>query len=244
MAQITYNKSLSSFYKVKHIFYVLLLLCISLKVSSQDSIQTVRSTKKIEILWADVWEVNANIEKDLQRLLGNVRLKHNDVTMSCDSAYYYKDKNQVKAFNKIHIVQGDTLNLYGDYLFYDGNTGLANVDGNVELIDKQTHLYTTSINYDVNKRLALYNHKGRITNAKNTLTSIIGIYYASENLFHFKDSVTIVNPDYVMKADTMDYNTQSETAFFTGPTELNGDSIYLYTEKGRCSADDQSSDGI
>ena len=53
-----------------------------------------------------------------------------------------------------------------------------------------------------------------------------------ESLFHFKDSVKIVNPDYVMTADTMDYNTNTETAFFTGPSEMKGDSIYLYCEKG------------
>ncbi len=35
-----------------------------------------------------------------------------------------------------------------------------------------------------------------------------------------------------MTADTMDYNTKTETAFFTGPSELEGDSIYLYCEKG------------
>ena len=141
-------------------------------------------------------------------------------------------KNQVTAFSKVHIEQGDTLDLYGDYLFYDGKSEMAFVKGNVELIDKETHLYTDSINYDVRNRIARYNDRGRITNADNTLTSIIGVYYVSENLFHFKDSVKIVNPDYVMTADTMDYNTNTEIAFFTGPTELNGDSIYLYCEKG------------
>jgi lipopolysaccharide export system protein LptA len=35
-----------------------------------------------------------------------------------------------------------------------------------------------------------------------------------------------------MTADTMDYNTETETAFFTGPSEMKGDSIYLYCEKG------------
>ncbi len=30
----------------------------------------------------------------------------------------------------------------------------------------------------------------------------------------------------------MDYNTETETAFFTGPSEMKGDSIYLYCEKG------------
>jgi lipopolysaccharide export system protein LptA len=152
--------------------------------------------------------------------------------MWCDSAHYYPDLDQVTAYSKIHIEQGDTLNLYGDYLFYDGKSGLAFVKTNVELINKDTHLYTDSIHYDVNTRIAKYTNRGRITNAKNTLTSIIGAYYSLENLFHFKDSVKIVNPDYVMKADTMDYNSLSEIAYFTGPTELNGDSLYLYCEKG------------
>jgi lipopolysaccharide export system protein LptA len=152
--------------------------------------------------------------------------------MWCDSALFYPDINQVTAYSKIHIQQGDTLNLYGEYLFYDGKTGLAFVKTNVVLIDKDTHLYTDSIHYDVNTRIARYTNRGRITNAKNTLTSIIGVLYVSENLFHFKDSVKIVNPEYVMTADTMDYNTISDIAYFTGPTELKGDSLYLYCEKG------------
>jgi lipopolysaccharide export system protein LptA len=128
--------------------------------------------------------------------------------------------------------QGDTLHLRGDSLFYDGSTRTASVDGNVELIDKETHLYTRSVKYDVANKIARYNTGGKIINGENTLTSIIGIYYVSQNLFHFKDSVNIVNPDYVMTADTMDYNTETETAFFTGPSEMEGDSIYLYCEKG------------
>jgi lipopolysaccharide export system protein LptA len=36
----------------------------------------------------------------------------------------------------------------------------------------------------------------------------------------------------VMTADTMDYNTNTEISYFTGPTEMKGDSIYLYCEKG------------
>lgn len=220
----------------KHIVTFILFISVlgalihSINLYAQE--QRPGNVKKIEIIFAEEWEINDRIDKDLQRLIGSVALKHNDVTMTCDSAYYYKNKNQVKAFSRIHIEQGDTLDLYGDYLFYDGDIGIANIDGNVELIDKQTHLYTPSVKYDVNQRVADYNKGGRIINDKNTLTSIIGIYYASQNLFHFKDSVKIVNPDYVMKADTMDYNTESETAFFTGPTELNGDSLWLYCEKG------------
>ncbi len=142
------------------------------------------------------------------------------------------EKKQIISYSKVHIKQGDTLDLYSDYVFYDGIHETALAKGHVELIDKQTHLFTDTINYDVKNRIAMYNDRGRITNAENTLTSIIGIYYVSQNIFHFKDSVKIVNPDYVMTADTMDYNTQTEISYFTGPTELKGDSLYLYCEKG------------
>lgn len=232
MVEIKYFRYLLNLSGLKHFLYVLILLLIPSNAHTQATSPAKKGTKKIEILNADVWEVNQLIDKDLQRLLGHVKFKHEEVTMSCDSAHYFKNKNQVKAYSKIHIEQGDTLDLYGNYLFYDGTSGNASVDGNVELIDKETHLYTDAMTYDVKNKIARYNDKGRITNADNTLTSIIGIYYVSENLFHFKDSVKIVNPDYVMTADTMDYNTKTETAFFTGPTELNGDSIYLYCEKG------------
>lgn len=170
--------------------------------------------------------------KDIHHLIGDVDLKHKEIVMTCDSAHYMPQNNVVTAYSKVHIKQGDTLDLFGDYLFYDGQTEIAIVTGNVELIDKETHLYTDKINYDVKNKIAKYDESGRITNAENTLTSIVGVYYVSDKLAHFKDSVKIVNPDYVMTADTMDYNTETEIAYFTGPTELTGDSLYLYSERG------------
>jgi lipopolysaccharide export system protein LptA len=209
-------------------------LYFSLSLFGQDVPQPKPGKKMIEILHADngIEETEKNTGKKLARLTGNVSMKHNDILMNCDSAWFYTKINQVKAFSRIHMQQGDTLHLSGDSLFYDGGSENASVDGNVELIDKETHLYTQSVKYDVANEIARYNTGGRITNGDNTLTSIIGIYYVSQNLFHFKDSVNIVNPDYIMTADTMDYNTETETAFFTGPSEMKGDSIYLYCEKG------------
>jgi lipopolysaccharide export system protein LptA len=231
MAEIALFRSQIALPGLRHVFYVLLLIFIPIKAYNQGVFPSKPGTTKIHVL-ADSSIQNMRIDPDLTRSFGHIKMTHDDVLMFCDSAYHYKNKNQVRAFSKVHIQQGDTLNLYSNYLFYDGTTGNAFVKGNVELIDKETHLYTDSLNYDVRNKIARYNDRGRITNAKNTLTSIIGVYYVSDNIFHFKDSVKIVNPDYVMKADTMDYNTQSEIAYFTGPTELNGDSLYLYCEKG------------
>ncbi len=215
---------------------VIILIIIMSAPFLQSQVNQVRKTekKKIELIYADVDNMLKDplTGQDVHHFVGSVHLRHNDIVMWCDSAHFTPDKNEVQAFSKIHIEQGDTLNLYGDYLFYDGRSEMAFVKGNVELINNETHLYTDSINYDVRNRIARYTNRGRIINEENTLTSIVGIYYVNEDMFHFKDSVKIVNPDYVMTADTMDYNTETKTSYFTGPTEVRGDSIYLFCEKG------------
>jgi lipopolysaccharide export system protein LptA len=213
------------------LFVILLLATVDLHAQATQPERAGR--KKIDLKNADEDSIEKDsIGNEMHRLLGNVLFFHNNITLSCDSAHYFPQLNQIISYVKVHIEQGDTLDLYSDYLFYDGKSETALAKGNVELIDRETHLYTDTINYDVRNRIARYDDRGRMTNAQNTLTSITGVYYVSQSLFHFKDSVKIVNPDYVMTADTMDYNTNTEIAYFTGPTELNGDSIYLYCEKG------------
>jgi lipopolysaccharide export system protein LptA len=233
MVKIKFFKYLQTLHSHRFLLFAVLLLLFSEALHSQVQKEPAMIRRAIDLRNADDDFIEKDSTgKDMHRLLGNVLFFHNNITLSCDSAHYFPEIKQIFAYKKVHIEQGDTLDLFSDYLFYDGKTELSIAKGNVELIDKETHLFTDTINYDVRNRVARYEDKGRITNADNTLTSIIGIYYVSESLFHFKDSVKIVNPDYVMTADTMDYNTNTEIAFFTGPTELNGDSIYLYCEKG------------
>lgn len=229
MAQVRHSKN-------PGIFFLLFFILAGIILLSSGYAQTTQTKKpekkKIELIFAETNIIEKTAEGEIHHFSGDVRFRHNDVLMSCDSAHFSPSKQQLTAFSRVHIEQGDTVDLYGKYLFYDGLTEQALVRDSVELVDKETHLYTDAIDYDVKNRIARYNTGGRIINAENTLTSIHGVYFVSQNLFHFKDSVKIVNPDYVMKADTMDYNTQTETSYFTGPTELKGDSLYMYCEKG------------
>jgi lipopolysaccharide export system protein LptA len=234
MAEIRVSSKIYYVLYFRKLLNILILLLISFTLYSQTGSNEKKGKRKINLIYSEKGEHDEKLGSDLTRLIGKVTLKdpNNGMMMMCDSAYLYESTNRVKAFSHVHIEQGDTLDLYGDYLYYDGIEDKAIVTGNVELVDKETHLFTRTVNYDVAKKIASYTEKGKIINGKNTLTSLIGLYFVSDNLFHFKDSVKIVNPDYVMAADTMDYNTKTETAFFTGPTELKGDSLYLYCEKG------------
>jgi lipopolysaccharide export system protein LptA len=209
---------------------VTIFLLSGFALKSQEAPKKQR--KRVELIYADSYEPVQNMGKDVVKVIGHVAFKQSESIMTCDSAYFFQKDNQLKAFSKVHIQQGDTLNLFGNYLFYDDNLEKANIEGNVELIDKDTHLYTKSVEYDVARKIAWYKEKGTITNGKNILKSLHGTYDVSANMFHFKDSITITNPDYVMTGDTMDYNTKTETVFFTGPSEVKGDSLYMYSERG------------
>jgi len=169
---------------------------------------------------------------EIHHIIGNAKFRMDNNILTCDSAHYLPREMQITAFSNAHLSQGDTLDIFSDYMFYNGRNDIAEAKYNVVLIDKETHLYTDAVKYDLKSQVAHYDNRGKIVNKENTLTSIIGIYYVDQNLFHFKDSVKVVNPDYIMTSDTMNYNTETEIVLFTGPTKVFGDSLYMYCERG------------
>ena len=213
---------------------LLLLVLCSLSIAPHEINNAPQNRRKVDLIYADENTIIKDdvTGSDIHHIVGNVKFRMDDNILTCDSAHYLPDQMQITAFSRAHLTQGDTLEIFSDYMFYDGRSEIAEAKYNVVLIDKETRLYTDAVKYDIKNQVAYYNDRGKIINNDNTLTSIIGIYYVNQSLFHFKDSVKIVNPDYVMTSDTMNYNTKTETVFFTGPSEVHGDSIYMYCEKG------------
>ena len=209
---------------VKKFPYIFVFLFLAPKITAQ-------TPAKVQFSAATT-EVAAKIGKNTRRLIGNVVFTHGGAKMYCDSAYFYSDKNALDAYNNVYINQGDTVHLYGDHLYYDGNTRKATITGKVKLINKETTLTTTSLDYDIGNSIGYYKHHADIINQDNHLESIIGYYYSRQNLFKFIDSVVITNPDYKMYSDTLDYNTKTKTAYFLSPSEIFGDSSYAYCERG------------
>jgi hypothetical protein len=181
---------------------------------------------------ADYMEFDKNIGGGAYRLIHNVKFTHEGALMYCDSAYFYSATNSLDAFSRVHINQADTMNLYGDFLHYDGNTRIAQVRRNVRLIGRNTQLTTSELDFDLGRNVGYYTRHADIVSGEDHLSSRQGYYYSQQQMYYFRDSVVLRNPDYTMYSDTLHYNTATSVAYFFGPTEIIGDSSYIYCEDG------------
>lgn len=174
----------------------------------------------IEILKANQLKGLNTGTSESRELLGNVAIRHKGALMYCDRAIQNLTNNSIEAFGNVRIVQGDTVTVRGDTLFYFGATRQANVRGRVTLRDRKMTLTTRRLDYDMLSGIAHYPVPGRIVDRENILTSREGYYDTRAKLFTFRQNVRLVNPKYTMTADSLLYNSFTKIATFQGPTRI------------------------
>lgn len=203
-------------------FFFLLILFPSILFAQEKS--------KIHLLSSSSVQVDA--KKNIS-YLKNPTFKHDNATLSCDSAVFYSDLNYFEAFRNVHINQADTVNIFSDLLNYDGNKKMAHLINNVRMVDPKSTLTTNVLDYDMALKIGTYVDGGKIVNKdKVTLTSKKGWYFANTSDAYFRFNVDVVTPQAHIKSDTLVYNTASNWAFFHGPTNITGKDDNLYTENG------------
>ncbi|MFK7931936.1 MAG: OstA-like protein, partial [Saprospiraceae bacterium] len=206
---LTVNRSLTfTFYILIFTFYILLpstLLAQSPTVPPSDTTKS----DKVTVDFSDVFEYIIDEDSTYQRLVGSVELRQDSVYMYCDSATIVNNTTVIAQGNVI-IQQGDSTNIFADSLYYDSALKKAQLFGNVSLTDKGQQLFTEVLNYDLNTKIATYNTGATLTNDSTQLTSKVGYFYLERNEAFFKDSVVVVDPQFTVRSDTMQFNTQTK----------------------------------
>jgi len=187
---------------------------------------------KVKVEHADLMEMNQNTNPDVWVLYGNVVFQHDSAYMYCDSAYLYNLTNALEAFDNVRIIQGDSLFMFGDYMNYYGDTRLAKMRYNVKMENNEVTLYTDSFDYDRNLDLGYYFDGGLLVDSINELTSIYGQYSPETKIAFFTHNVKMVNPNFVLTSDTLEYNTKTKIATILSPTVIESDSGFVYTSRG------------
>lgn len=189
------------------------------------------SDDRVYLLHADVL-FKERRHPDAQILRGNVAFRHEGVLMYCDSACFYEERNSFDAFGNVKMLQGDTLSLFGDVLYYNGLDQLARVRHNVVLKHRESTLYTDSLDYDRLYDLGYFFEGGKLVDAENVLTSDWGEYSPSTREAVFNYNVKLVNPKFTLISDTLHYNTFSGMAHIVGPSNIDSDDNHIYSESG------------
>jgi lipopolysaccharide export system protein LptA len=209
--------------------YILLFL-LGLIWSSDDAIA---QQKIVKLIHADVQEFDASLG-DMQRLLGHVQFEYQGTMLYCDSAYLYNKTKDFDAYSNVSIRKGSDYSMIGEELHLDQKTKIATVQRGVILRDKEMTLTTDYLLYNMDTEVASYMGGGTIVSRKNsnTLTSKKGYYHSKTETFYFREKVVLKNPDYLVKCDTLQYNSISEVSYFLGPTTIKGSNTDIYCENG------------
>ncbi len=187
----------------------------------RTSTTTARDTmREVEILpGASKLEIRKPDDStQLQILVGNVKLRQGNTLFFCDSCVINNRMNIFEAFGHVHINDSDTTDVYSDYLKYLTDKKLAYLTGNVKLTDGKGTLTTPELEYDVTTKIGIYTKGGKVVNKKSVLTSQEGYYYADLKDVYFKKNVVLKDPAYNLKADSLLYNTATETTRFIAET--------------------------
>ena len=189
-------------------------------------------TSFVYLLNSDVLKFDKLRNPDAQILIGNVVFRHDSMYMYCDSALFYQQANSFEAYHNVRAEQGDTLFLYGDSLFYDGDTRLLRVRDNVRLENRSMILLTDSLNYDRNIGIGWFFDGGTLLDEQSTLISEYGQFDTETKLATFIEGVTLESPDYNLSSDTLHYNTDLHKAFIVSPTTIVSDDNIIRTTRG------------
>lgn len=174
-----------------------------------------------------------------QILKGNVKFRQAGMWMYCDSAYYYPELNSLDAFGNVKMEQGDTLFVYADKLYYEGNERMAKLKNGpsrskVSLINRDVTLTTDSLDYSLAMELGWYEKWGTIDDKVNKLTSLYGEYSPGTKNADFYHDVVLVNNEnnFTMLTDTLHYNTDTHLARIESTTEIQGANDTIITTQG------------
>ncbi|MDE6299438.1 MAG: hypothetical protein K2M10_07325, partial [Muribaculaceae bacterium] len=196
---------------------------------------------KVFLEYADSLFKVENFRDTVERQIvkGNVKFRQAGMWMYCDSAYYYPTLNSLDAFGHVKMEQGDTLFVYADKLYYEGNERLAKLQNGpsrekVRLINRDVTLTTDSLDYSIAMELGWYSRWGTIDDKVNTLTSLYGEYSPGTKKADFYTDVVLVNnrDGYTMLTDTLHYNTDTHIARIESRTEIRSANDTIFTTLG------------
>ena len=178
---------------------IILGLIILFPVAEQANSQS-----RVNIVQADRAEGGTVDGEAVRKILGNVMLSTDDMTMESDSAYQFIDRNMLTAFN----VQIETENemIWADTIYHNTQTEFSELRGRVIVQSERNTVFSTEVDVDMAIDLAIFNVPLRFEDENGTLIAESGLYYQAVDSAVFRGNVQLADTTQYLEADSLFMN--------------------------------------
>ena len=165
-------------------------------------------------------------------LVGNFAAHHNGTVILADSAVRYPNQS-FECFGNVLINQNDTY-AYGDRAEYNRANSTATIYSElVKVVDGEAVMYTYNCTFDTQEEIGHFYNGCYVHKAESHLEAERGYYNTKTHDLIGVDNVEMRDDKYIMKGDSVIFNTQTEDAqYFTNTNIWNDKGEYLYADEG------------
>lgn len=225
---------------------ILLLVCIcpaqaQSRTQTQSRNQPPKADSVISLLnaeWAKLVKMGFS---NFRLIKGPAAFYHNGAYLFCDSAAWNIDREVIKAYGKVRLVQDNTV-LRSDSLTYLIDQDLAQFRGPlVEVFDNEGDtLRTNNLDYNTKDSLAIFRNGGAMKDKDgNVIEGLTGIYTSSLKTFSFQDNVQMFTDSIFLTTTKLDYLSSEKKAFFRDKTYVWRDNGFMKALAGWYDTDNE-----
>lgn len=188
--------------------------------------------EKLEILFSEEVRYDKIDRQEVNIYWGDVQVKKGKTFMYMDSVRQIN--RDLWAYGNIIIQEGDSINLFGDSMFFDDRKNMLFLYGDVVMQKTEEALFTNYLEYNINTKIGDYTGGGTLTNNETYLSSKTGTYYTRTEDMLFQDSVFVENQEFDLKSNSLWFNQKSSIITFNGPTliRFKNNKSTIYCEGG------------
>lgn len=215
----------------RRLIFSLLLFLLPLTIDAQTK---ERKDSLVRLLGCDRLLQEDVDGHSFRKAIGKARFEHNSTLLLCDSALWNVDADVIRAYGDVRIIQNKTV-LSSDSLIYYIGSSQAEFRGSlVQLQDKDKNtLRTRNLDYNTSDSIAVFRQGGAFRDKDGQIIeSDLGIYDSKISLFRFFDNVNMYTDSVFVKTDALDYNTETSVALFGSGTNAWKNDNMLSSDEG------------
>ncbi len=157
--------------------------------------------------------VQAEINGEPVRKIYDAKLSSGFISLVCDSAWQFLERNEIKAFGNIQI-DTDTENIWTDTLTYFTDMELSKLNGRVIIKQDSTLLFGNQVDYNFITKEAFFRDDVRLEDNQGILTAESGIYYQRLDSAEFRGNVQLSDTGKYAESDSLFTNRNANMVRF------------------------------